>query len=248
MSEGVVEKIRDAGGEVFAVTSEPQYLADQAHEHWELDFENIGDPHQEISQVCSERGWLTLYANRGDLEFLQRGADWEVEHPKGFFQPGVLALTNEGRVLYRWRSVPSAENLEGTVARPTAGHAWDHIERSLAAGGEAGDAALDDNPEIDQAPPVRLVFYAALIANGWFLRVKSFAYSPGVGSVPSRFKAAFSRWLLFLLFWGVALVFLPATLVGLLFSAWLVWIVRELRRTLGNLSSQVELTAEKVDV
>jgi hypothetical protein len=245
MDEGIVEKIRAAGGEIFAITSEPQHLADQAHEHWELDFENVGDPHQEISRTCSERGWLTLYANRGDLEFLRRGANWEVEHPKGYFQPGVLALTNAGRILYRWRSVPSVKNLNGTVARPTAQHAWGVIERSLAAGDAAEDAAHDDNPAIDQAPPPRIVFFAALIANGWFLRVKSFAYSPGVRSVPSRFAAALSRWLLFLVFWIAALAFLPTALVGLAFAGWLAWIVRDLRRTLGDLDAQVELVANQ---
>ena len=74
------------------------------------------------------------------------------------------------------------------------------------AGDKAGDAPLDDNPEIDRSPPPRFVFFAALIANGWFLRAKSFMYSPGVESVPSRFKAAFSRWLLFGLFWIVQTV------------------------------------------
>jgi hypothetical protein len=88
VEEGVVDKVRAAGGEVFAVTSEPQRLADQAHEYWELSFENVGDPHQEISKTCSEQGWLTLYANRGNLDFLQGGADWEIEHPKGFFSTG----------------------------------------------------------------------------------------------------------------------------------------------------------------
>lgn len=245
MKEGIVEKIRAAGGEVYAITSEPQRLADQAHEHWELDFENVGDPHQEISKTCSERGLLTLYANKGDLEFLQRGANWEVEHPKGYFQPGVLALTNASRVLYRWRSLPSAENLDGTVARPTAQHAWDNIERSLTAGDATGDAPHDDDPVIDQAPPPRILFYAALIANGWFLRVKSFAYSPGVRPVASRFRAAFSRWLLFLGFWAAALAFAPTVLVGLAFAGWLAWIVRDLRRTLGDLKMQVELVADR---
>jgi hypothetical protein len=244
MGEGVVEKIRAADGEIYAITSEPQHLADQAHEHWELDFENIGDPHQEISKTCSERGWLTLYANRGDLEFLRRGADWEVEHPKGYFQPGVLALTNAGRVLYRWRSVPSAENLSGTLARPTPRHAWAAIERSLAAGDAAADAPHDDDPEIDSAPPPRILFVTALIANGWFLRVKSFAYSPGVRSVSSRFATAFSRWLLFLAFWAAALVFLPPALVGLAFVGWVTWIVRDVRRTLGGLDVQEELVAD----
>jgi len=243
MDEGIVEKIRAAGGEIFAITSEPQHLADQAHEHWALDFENVGDPHQEISRTCSERDWLTLYANRGSLEFLQRGANWKVEHPKGYFQPGVLALTNAGRVLYRWRSVPSAENLNGTLARPTARHAWGAIERSLAAGDAAADAAHDDDPEIDEAPPPRILFLAALIANGWFLGVKSFAYSPGVGSVSSRFAAAFSRWLLFLACWAAALAFVPTGLVGLAFAVWAAWIVRDMRHTLGGLEAQEELVA-----
>ncbi|MEM1434235.1 MAG: hypothetical protein AAGG11_09295 [Pseudomonadota bacterium] len=146
-------------------------------------------------------------------------------------------------MLYRWRSVPSAANLNGTVARPTAQHAWGHIKRSLEAGNAAGDAAHDDAPEIDQAPPPRIVFIAALIANGWFLRVKSFAYSPGVKSVPARFARAFSRWLLFLAFWAGALAFLPAAPVGLAFAGWVAWIVRDARRTLGGLDVQQELTA-----
>lgn len=244
MQAGVVEKIRAAGGEVYAITSEPQHLADQAHAHWALDFENVGDPHQEISKTCAERGWLTLYANRGDLEFLQRGAEWKVEHPKGYFQPGVLALTNAGRVLYRWRSVPSAANLNGTLARPTPEHAWRRIERALEAGDAAGDAAHDDDPEIDQAPPPRAVFIAALIANGWFKGVKSFAYSPGVGSTPSRFAAAGRRWLLFLAFWAVALALLPTAWVGLAFVAWALWIARDIRRVLGGLDAPKELVAE----
>lgn len=245
MTKGVVGKIRAAGGEVYAITSEPQHLADQAHEHWELDFENVGDPYQEISKTCSERGWLTLYANRGELEFLQRGADWKVEHPKGHFQPGVLALTNAGRVLYRWRSVPSAENLNGTLARPTPQHAWNAIEGSLAAGDAAADAVRDDNPTIDQAPPSRIVFIGALIANGWFARVKPFVYSPGVEPVPKRFAKAASRWLLFLAFWVIALVFLPTIPVLLTFAGWVAWITLDTRRVLGGRDVQEELTADR---
>ena len=244
MHKGVAEKIRAAGGEIYAITSEPQHLADQAHEHWELNFENIGDPHQEISKTCSERGWLTLYANQGDLEFLQRGTDWKVEHPKGFFQPGVLALTRAGRVLYRWRSVPSAENLQGTTARPTAQHVWSAIESSLAAGDAAGDTAHDDHPVIDQAPPPRAVFIAALIANGWFIRVKSFAYSPGVGSIFSRFALAGSRWLVFLAFWAAALALLPTVFVGVAFAGWVIWIARDIRRIMGAMDRQKELVAD----
>ena len=112
-------------------------------------------------------------------------------------------------------------------------------------GDDAGDAAQDENPEIDSAPPPRIIFLAALIANGWFVRVKSFAYSPGVRSVPARFAVAFSRWLLFLVFWGAALVFLPSPLVGLAFAGWVIWIVRDIRRTLGGLDAPVELKADR---
>ena len=239
----MVEKIRAAGGELYAITSEPQHLADQAHEHWELHFENIGDPHQEIPQECSRRDWLTLYANKGDLEFLRRGADWEVEHPKGYFQPGVLALTGAGQILYRWRSVPSAANLNGTVARPTAEHVWGAIDGALAAGSEAGDAAHDDHPSVDSQPPPRPVFFAALIANGWFLKVKSFAYSPGVEPVPKRFAAAFRRWLLFFAFWGAAGFLLPPVPVIAGFTGWCLWIARDIYKTLLSRDVQAEIRA-----
>ena len=240
----MVEAVRAAGGEIFAITSEPQDLANQAREHWQLSFESVGDPHQEISRTCSERGWLTLYANKGRLDFLQRGAEWKVEHPKGYFQPGVLALTRAGRVLYRWRSVPSAENLNGTVARPTPAHAWGSIERSLDAGDGAGDAAHDDNPVIDRKPPPRIVFIAAVIANGWFLGVRSFAYSPGVRSTPARFASALFRWVLFAAFWAVALIVAPNLWVAFAFVAWAAWIAWDVRRVFGGFDVQKELAAD----
>ena len=243
MRDGVVERIRAAGGEIYAITSEPQHLADQAHEHWALDFENVGDPHQEISRTCSERGWLTLYASAGKLEFLQRGTDWDVEHPKGFFQPGVLSLTSTGRVLYRWRSVPSDENLQGAFRRPTPEHAWNAIESSLAAGEAAGDAEHDEDPVLDHDPPPRAIFIASVIANGWFVGVKSFAYSPGVNSASSRFGFVGYRWLLFLAFWATALALLPKIPVGLALAGWIFWIARDIRRVLNAMDIHEELIA-----
>jgi hypothetical protein len=225
---------------VYAITSEPQSLADQAHEHWELSFDNIGDPHHEIPRVCDQRGWLTLYTNQGDQTFLQRGADWKVEHPKGFFQPGVLVLSSTSRVLYRWRSVPSEENLNGTVARPTPGYVWSCVEQALAAD-LVVDALLDENPEIDASPPPRWIFMAALIANGWFFGLKSFVYSPGVAPPPQRFAKAFKRWPVFIALWVVAFVALPGTLVSALAIAWVLWIGRDIRSTWKAMDVQVEI-------
>ena len=242
---GVVDKIRAAGGEVFAITSEPQHLADQANTHWELNFDNIGDPHQEIPRICDERGWLTLYASKGDTTFLQRGADWTVEHPKGFFQPGVLVLNSKQRILYRWRSVPSDKNLNGTVARPTPEHVWRRVEETLGAGGPISDAALDENPEIDAPPPPRWLFIAALVANAWFLGVKSFVYSPGAESTPKRFAKAFRRWPFFIALWIVAFVFLPTIWVGVAAVGWAAWIVRDVSTTLNAMDVQVEISSDR---
>ncbi len=243
IDDGVVDKIRAAGGEVYAVTSEPQHLADQAHTHWDLNFENIGDPHQEIPRVCNERDWLTLYASRGKTEFLQRGANWKVEHPKGFFQPGVLAVNQSSEILYRWRSVPSEKNLNGTVARPTPMHVWNAIENARTSGSRGVHAPLDENPQIDAPPPPKLVFIAALIANAWFLGVKSFAYSPGAEETPKRFAKAFKRWPFFIALWVLAFVFLPAAWVSAAAVLWVAWIAYDVRATLDAMDVQVEIKA-----
>ena len=60
--EGVVQAIRDAGGEVYAITSEPQALAQNAQVEWATGMEHVGDPHQEILARCVERGWLSLFS------------------------------------------------------------------------------------------------------------------------------------------------------------------------------------------
>ena len=59
----MVEQIRAAGGEIYAITSEPQRLADQAKASWDLNYEAIGDLHHEISGACRERGLLEIYVN-----------------------------------------------------------------------------------------------------------------------------------------------------------------------------------------
>ena len=132
---GVADKVRAAGGEIYAVSSEPQQLSTRAAADWGLDFETVGDPHHEIADACRERGWVDLFVNQ-ETEFLElsvaaQGADWQVTHPKGFFQPGVLAVRADGRVLYRWRGVPTHQNMGGATVRPTPEHVWSHIDAAL---------------------------------------------------------------------------------------------------------------------
>lgn len=227
MNEGVVAKIRAAGGEVYGVTSEPQSLADQARTEWGLLFDTIGDPHQEISRACRERGWLELHVSR-DYEFIQRGASWKVQHPKGYFQPGVLAVTRESRLLYRWRSVPSRKNLFGTLSRPTAEYVWEQVEAALEAD-DKGDAALDEAPVVDSGPPPLPLFFALVLANGWFVRVRAMAFEPGMRNPYGKVRRAMLRLVAFVTAWVLAFAFLPTLPVALVLAAWGIFVAREAR-------------------
>jgi hypothetical protein len=174
MTSGIADEIRAAGGQVFAVTSEPQSLATEAVNTWELDFESIGDPHHEILQTCRDENWLDLFVN-SSADLLQEARAW-VSHPNGYFQPGLLALSKQGRVLYRWRCRPTHENIGGAIRRPTAEYAWAQIKQRLNGSAEerSEDAPIDADPDYD-APTVSWpIFMVLLLAHGWFLAPKSF--------------------------------------------------------------------------
>ncbi len=128
---------------------------------------------------------------------------------------------------------------------------------ALAAGEEAGntsrdvvqdvvhdaphDAPHDDSPEVDSTPPPLPVFLAMILANGWFLRIKSFAYSPGAPPIQRRFATAGARWLLFIGFWILAAVYLPWALTAVAFAGWLAWVRRDMRNnfSLDGESAQI---------
>ena len=228
--EGVLDAIRRAGGEVYAVTSEPQTLAKNAETDWETGLEHVGDPHQEIAGECAERGWLSLFTHdwggTDNNRFI--AADW-VSHPKGYFQPGVLAVSREGRVLYRWRCRPSRQNIGGAVARPLPGHVWSRIEAARREPADAPDAAHDADPELDAGPAPWPIFVMLLLANGWFLRPVPFDQRSGENTVPTRIRGAMVRLGLFVAAWIAALLLLPTWLVALAFAAWLVKVVPGIR-------------------
>ena len=177
---GVVEAIRAAGGEVFGISSEPHSLASEAEDTWEMSIPVIGDPHHEIAGACRERGWLDLVVNQrlgfllSTLEQLDGARDWKPTHPKGFFQPGILALRQDSTVLYRWRGIPTHKNMGGAAERPTVAWVWKHLKAALDAGGKAVDAPLDRDPELDSRGVPWIFFASLLIAHGWFIRPRGF--------------------------------------------------------------------------
>lgn len=217
MHSGVAAAIREAGGEVYAITSEPQSLARNAQDDWETTLEHVGDPHHEIASACAERGWLSLFSNKWGDGLLE--SEWR-SHPKGYFQPGVLALSREGRVLYRWRCRPTRKNVGGAIARPTAAHVWSRIQAALREPADAPDAALDTDPEVDSPATPWPLFVMLLLANGWFLRPVPFDHRPGEDTVPRRIRNATLRIAGFVAAWIGAALVLPGWLVLLLFAGW----------------------------
>jgi hypothetical protein len=217
---GVVQAIRDAGGEVYAITSEPQSLAYDAQVDWETGLEHVGDPHHEIADACTERGWLTLFTHHWGDDMIPSGASW-MSHPKGYFQPGVLALSRTGRVLYRWRSRPSRSNVGGAVGRPTPEHVWRRLQAALEEPADAPDVAPDTDPELDTPPVPWPLFVMLLMANGWFLRPAAFEHRPGKDTVLQRLRTAQIRLAAFVAAWIAAALLLPGWLVGLAFVGWL---------------------------
>lgn len=196
------------------MTSEPQSLATEAEDDWEFGFPAVGDPHQEILETLRERGLLDIFVNEnyGHL----RNRPW-ASHPKGYYQPGVLAVTREGRVLYRWRCRPTRDNMSGAGERPTPAYVWAQM-RSRLAGTE--EPALDENPEFAGKDLSWFRFMLILSAHGWFLRPKAFPLArPGDPDRVSP-RHMMRRVALFLGGWVAAFALLPTAWVAGALGVW----------------------------
>jgi len=198
------------------VTSEPQTLATEAEEDWDIQFPAIGDPHHEIRDLLSARGLVDVFYNEDYGHLRER--EW-ASHPKGYFQPAVIALSKTGRVLYRWRCVPKYSNMSGAGARPEARYTWDRIQEALKSD---ADAELDKAPVLGAKELSWPMFLLILTAHGWFLRPRAFPLkregekdSANPGKMMRRVYAFAGLWLM-------ALLALPTFWVG---AAALLWII-----------------------
>ena len=92
-------------------------------------------------------------------------------------------------------------------------------------------------------PPEPLpIFIGLLLANGWFLGVRSFAYAPDAPPIQRRLAMAAFRLLLFVLAWIGAAMSLPPVPVALAFGAWALWVARDTHRIFGKMRDHRELT------
>ena len=153
------------------------------------------------------------------------GEDSKLAHPKGYFQPGVLCLDANQRVLYRWRSIPTRKNIGGAVERPTPEHVYKQLTKSLELPLETGDAQLDSHPELDSRGPPFPLFLLLLLANGWFVKPRTFLLTNSEIPVQRRLRNAAIRIPFFIAAWVLALVMLPGFWVGLAAIAYGLWLI-----------------------
>lgn len=211
----MLDEIRAAGGEVFAITSEPQTLATEAQDDWEFSFPAIGDPHHEIRHELQKRGLLDVFYNE-DYGHL-RNRVW-ASHPNGYYQPAVIALTKSSRVLYRWRCVPKYSNMSGAGARPEARYTWRKITEGLNAN---TDANLDQQPLVGAEDLSWPKFLLILTAHGWFLRPKAFPLAREGDENRVSPGKMMPRVYVFLFAWLFAILLLPLVWVGVAAATWL---------------------------
>ena len=145
-----------------------------------------------------------------------RNRKW-TSHPKGYYQPGVLAVHRTGRVLYRWRCVPKYSNMAGAGSRPEAVYTLEEIRNNLE---KAEDAPIDKNPKLPYEAQSWPRFLLGMTAHGWFLRPKVFPLMRE-GDTPSADPEKMMRRVWgFLAMWGVLLALLPTSWVGIAAALW----------------------------
>lgn len=210
----MLDEIREAGGEVFAITSEPQSLATEAEDDWEFGFPAVGDPHHEITETLRDRDLVEIYANENYGHLRHRS--W-ASHPKGYYQPGVIAINREGRVLYRWRCVPRWENMSGAGGRPAARYTWSQIQSRLEGGEEP---PLDEAAELAGSQISWPYFLLILFAHGWFLRAKAFPLGRPGDPPSANSGKMMPRVYGFVAAWVAAFLLLPTTWVALALLGW----------------------------
>lgn len=150
--------------------------------------------------------------------------DARLSHPNGYFQPGVVSIDHNRKILYRWRSVPTRANIGGAVERPTASYVYQKVAESLEQKDLIEDAQLDREPELDSKGRPFPVFVALLLANGWFIRPVPFLNTNSKLSSLQRAKRAMRRIPIFLSFWIAAFLILPTNWVATAALAYGIWV------------------------
>ena len=174
-----------------------------------------------------------------------------MSHPKGIYQPGVIAFTREGRVLYRWRSLPSRQNVGGAICRVTATHVWNSVQAELGKPSDAPDAPLDKAAELDRKEVPWLLFLTFLFASGWFLKPNYFVMDANefpLSKIKRQMRMAKLRAVIFLAGWIAAFAFLPIWISALALVGWIALIAPQVYKLSKSGKRNVRFGKESGDV
>lgn len=104
-----LKDLREAGGELFAVTAQSTAAAEAAKADWGLDYPVLSDA-------------SIALAKRFDVAITPKAqsplAEVPGEYPNGMSQPGVVILDQTGKTLVHWAINPSEMNGNGAYDRP----------------------------------------------------------------------------------------------------------------------------------
>ena len=185
----------------------------------------IGDPHHEIRDQLSDRGWLDVFFNTDYGHLRER--EW-ADHPKGYFQPAVIAVGRDesgiAQILYRWRCVPKYSNMSGAGGRPEARYTWDAIQSRLDTNNPT-DAPLDLSPQMGAGDLSWFQFLVILLAHGWFVRPRAFPLLRDGDKDRLSPTGARRRWWVFGGIWALSLLIFPGAWVATAFLLWLVALI-----------------------
>mmetsp|Transcript_11218 Transcript_11218/g.14939 ORF Transcript_11218/g.14939 Transcript_11218/m.14939 type:complete len:159 (+) Transcript_11218:152-628(+) len=139
------------GGQVVGVCSQPEDIVAQTKKDWQIDFEILSDPENEV-------------AKHFNVAISSRP-----RYPNGMAQPSVISQRSSGEELYNWRINPSLMNMGGAKDRPKVSDIWRIIQGKLT-GKEVRDSQIEFTSDADvlQTMPAMMTYFAGVIGDNIF--------------------------------------------------------------------------------
>jgi len=102
-----VDSFRELGGDLVAICAEDQEIANKTKQKWQLNYQVVGDPSNQIADFYG------TFIDKTDF-YLNFG-----EFKNGITQPSLILLDNTRSILYYWKTIPTMQNFYGARDRPT---------------------------------------------------------------------------------------------------------------------------------
>jgi len=116
------EQVTAQGGRLIGITAQGAEAAAQAQEAWGLRYPVVSAPDNALAQ-----SFEVFITPKADTPL----AEDPNAYPNGMAQPAVIALNQDGKIVYRWAINPNQMNLFGAADRPLPAELWAGIQAGL---------------------------------------------------------------------------------------------------------------------